>query len=200
MTRQPEQILPDHSVRLSRRIGSLPPSRRRPAPRMPRPGAVDGAWWPHTDDLAAELAALDFEALQRGRARPVDRIMYNIGDWRPAPKRMALGGRSIHLDGYRHLSAHTLCVLGLDRTRLVLLVIPPCTEAATARLLLSAASRPGNERTAHELLAAADRQSREYAQNADALRRWDDEGGRTPLPAGRAPSPAGPRAGPERSI
>ncbi|MGW1741202.1 DUF5994 family protein [Nocardia sp. NPDC001965] len=185
MTLQHEQIKPDRSVRLSRRGGSPPESRRRPTPRAPRPGAVAGAWWPHTDDLVAELAGLDFEALQRGRARPVDRIMYNIDDWRPAPRRMTLGGGPVHLDGYRHLPAHTLCVLGLDRTRLVLLVIPAGTDAATARALLSAASRPGNELTADELVGAADRQFLEYAQNADALRRWDDEGGRVPVPAGR---------------
>ncbi|GGL10423.1 hypothetical protein GCM10011588_26040 [Nocardia jinanensis] len=161
---------------------------------------MDGAWWPRTDDLVAELAALDFEALQRGRARPVDRIMYNIDDWRPAPKRTALGGRSVRLDGYRHLPAHTLSVVGLDRTRLVLLVIPARTEAATAQALLSAASRPGNELTAAELVAATDRYSLEYAQNADALRRWDDEGGRAAVPAGRLSSSAGAWATPGRPI
>ncbi|MEV3961602.1 DUF5994 family protein [Nocardia sp. NPDC050193] len=183
MTPRHEQIRLDRSPRFSLRNGPSPASWRLPTPRAPRPGAVHGAWWPRTDDLVAELATLDFEALQPGRARPVDRVMYNVDDWRPAPERTALGGRSVRLDGYRHLPAHTLCILGLDRTRLVLLVIPARTEAANARALLCAASRPGNELTASELVTAADRQSLEYAQNADALCRWDDEGGRAPVPA-----------------
>lgn len=181
MTLQHEQIRLDRSTRFSLCTGPPPASRRRPTPRL---GTVHGAWWPHTDDLVAELAALDVEALQRGRVRPVDRIMYNTDDWQPAPKRTTLGGRSVRLDGYRHLPAHTVCVLGVDRTRLVLLVIPPLTGPATAQALLSAASRPGNELTAHELVADTGRQMLEYAQNADALLRWDDEGGRALVPAG----------------
>ncbi|MEV6102353.1 DUF5994 family protein [Nocardia sp. NPDC051981] len=53
-----------------------PSSRRLPTPRAPRPGAVDGAWWPCTSDLVAELSGL--EALLGRRAGSIDRIMYNI--------------------------------------------------------------------------------------------------------------------------
>ncbi|WP_174575761.1 DUF5994 family protein [Nocardia miyunensis] len=175
MTPQHEPILLDRSARFSLRSGALPTSRRLPTPRAPRPGAVDGAWWPRTTDLVAELA--DLEALLAGRAGIVDRIMYNMTAWQPAPRRTMIGGRSVHLDGYRHLPTHTLCVLGLDRTRLVLLVIPAATETAAVQALLSAASQPGNELTADELMAAGTRHSLDRTQNEAALRRWDDEGG-----------------------
>lgn len=175
MTLQQERILLDRSPRISLRPGPPPATRRLPTPRAPRPGAVDGAWWPHTDDLVAALADLD--ALQRVRMGAVDRILYNSDDWRPAPKRTPLGARSVRLDGYRHLPAHTLCVLGSDRTRFVLLVIPADTDTATARALLAAASRPGNERGADELVAAAIQDRLECSQDVAALRRWDDEGG-----------------------
>lgn len=122
MTRQPEPIQVDRSSRFALRSGLPPFSRRLPSPRAPRPGAVDGAWWPHTSDLVAELSNL--EALLGRRAGSLDRIMYNMDAWQPAPRRTMIGGRSVRLDGYRHLPTHTLCVLGLDRTRLVLLVIP----------------------------------------------------------------------------
>ncbi|MGV9833727.1 DUF5994 family protein [Nocardia niigatensis] len=176
MTPQHESILLDRSSRFALRT-ALPASQPLPTPRAPRLGAVGGAWWPRTTDLVAELS--DLEVLLGRRADRVDRVMYNIDAWEPAPSRTVIGGRSVRLDGYRHLPAHTLYVLGLDRTRLVLLVIPADTEAATARALLSAASRPGNELTAAELVAADTRHTLDHAQNEDALRRWDDEGGHT---------------------
>ncbi|MGF6886003.1 hypothetical protein ABIA39_007484 [Nocardia sp. GAS34] len=195
MTLQHEPILLDRSSRLALR-GALRSSRRLPTPRAPRPGAVDGAWWPRTTDLVAELA--DLEVLLAGRAGRVDRIMYNMTAWQPAPRRTMIGGRSVHLDGYQHLPTHTLCVLGLDRTRLVLLVIPAGTATATAQALLSAASQPGNELTTDELVAAGTRHSLDHTQNAAALRRWDDEGGHSAVdPEDRrssfagSPSPAG---------
>lgn len=175
MTLQHEPILLDRSSRFALRIGPPPSSRRLPTPRAPRPGAVDGAWWPRTSDLVTELS--DLEALLSRRAGSIDRIMYNMDAWQPAPRRTMIGRRSVRLDGYRHLPAHTLCVLGLDRTRLVLLVIPADTQTATAQALLWAASRPGNELTADELLAADTRDSLDRTQSEAALRRWDDEGG-----------------------
>ncbi|PFW98645.1 hypothetical protein CJ469_06046 [Nocardia farcinica] len=175
MTRQHEPILLDRSSRFALRSGPPPSSRRSPTPRAPRPGAVDGAWWPRTSDLVAELAGL--EALLGRRAGSLDRIMYNMDAWQPAPRRTMLGGRSVRLDGSRHLPAHTLCVLGSHRTRLVLLVIPANTQTAAAHALLWAASRPGNAFTADELVAADTRHSLDRTQNEAALRRWDDEGG-----------------------
>ncbi|MEU4843112.1 DUF5994 family protein [Nocardia testacea] len=175
MTLQHEPILLDRSSRFALRSGPPPSSRRLPTPRAPRPAAVDGAWWPRTRDLVAELS--DLEVLLGRRAGSVDRIMYNLDAWQPAPRRTMIGRRSVRLDGYRHLPAHTLCVLGLDRTRLVLLVIPAHTQNATAQALLAAASRPGNELTADELVAVDTRRSLDRTQNEAALRRWDDEGG-----------------------
>ncbi|WP_139347868.1 DUF5994 family protein [Nocardia donostiensis] len=173
MTPQHEPILLDRSARFSLR-DRLPLSHRLPTPRRSRPGAVGGAWWPHTNNLVAEMA--DLQTLLGSRAGSVGRIMYNLDTWQPAPRHTMLGGQSVRLDGYRHLPAHTLCVLGLDRTRLVLLVIPAATATDTAQALLSAASRLDNELTAGELVAADTRHRLERNQNA-ALHRWDDEGG-----------------------
>ncbi|WP_113975010.1 hypothetical protein [Nocardia puris] len=55
-------------------------------------------------------------------------------------------------------------------------------ENAAAQALLSAASRPGNELTAFELMAAHTRHHLEDTDNDAALRRWDDEGGRSAHP------------------
>lgn len=99
MTRQHEPILLDRSSRFALRSGPPPSSRRLPIPRAPRPGAVDGAWWPCTSDLVAELSGL--EALLGRRAGSIDRIMYNIDAWQSARRRGMIGGRSVRLDGYR---------------------------------------------------------------------------------------------------
>jgi len=173
MTLQHEPVPLDRSARFSLRSGASPRSRR--SPQAPRPGVVDGAWWPRTTDLVAEIACL--EALLGRRAGNVERIMYNIDAWDPAPKRTVIEGRSVRLDGYRHLPTHMLCVLGLDGTRLVLLVIPAGTEAAAAQALLTAAARPGSEFTADELVASGTRRNLENIHNRVALCRWDDEGG-----------------------
>ncbi|MGW1743378.1 hypothetical protein ACWCPQ_31755 [Nocardia sp. NPDC001965] len=70
-----------------------------------------------------------------------------------------------------------LGVLGLDRTRLVLLVIPAATANGPARALLSAAFRPDNALTADELVAAQTRHRLDHDQNDVALYRGDNEGG-----------------------
>jgi hypothetical protein len=66
MTLQYERILPDRSTRISLRDDPAPASRRSLTPRAPRSGSVDGAWWPRSTDLVAELA--DLLALFAGRA------------------------------------------------------------------------------------------------------------------------------------
>ncbi|MBF6346658.1 hypothetical protein IU421_09810 [Nocardia cyriacigeorgica] len=173
MTRHFEPILLERSARFSlrHRPTAVRPSSASP---VPRPGAVDGAWWPHTNDLVAEIA--DLERLLGDRADGVDRIMYNLDAWRSAPRRARFGGHSVRLDGYRYLPADTVWVVALDRDRVVLLVIAPDTVAGTAEALLSAASGPGSELTAGELMAD-DGGRRDRFQSAVALDRWDDEGG-----------------------
>lgn len=67
---------------------------------------------------------------------------------------------------------------------------PAETSNATARALLSAASQPGDELTADEIVVVGTRHSLDHAQNEAALHRWDDEGGHNaPMgPADRGPA------------
>ncbi|WP_249359187.1 DUF5994 family protein [Nocardia cyriacigeorgica] len=182
MTRHHEPTLLERSPRFSLRTRPSATG-RSPAPPVPRPGVVDGAWWPHTNDLVAEMA--DLGALLADRADGVDRVMYSLDAWRPAPRRAMFGGHPVRLDGYRYLRGDTVCVVGLDRERLVLLVIAPDTVAADAQALLAAASGPDGGRTAGELVAADSRRRDRFQQQA-ALYRWDDEGGHSAAAAPRA--------------
>jgi hypothetical protein len=66
-----------------------PPLRLKPKP--PPSGYVDGAWWPYSDDLLQELP--DLLAVLSVRLGPIQRVLYNLGEWAQAPAKVAMGGR-----------------------------------------------------------------------------------------------------------
>src|SRR5881227_1227538 len=100
--------------------------RLRLKPKAPRSGYVDGAWWPRSDNLAAELP--DLLAVLSVRLGRIERVMYNLNEWaRPAAK-FTTGGRRVKLDGYRRQPTDTVGVLGANQNRIVLLVVPPNTD------------------------------------------------------------------------
>src|ERR1700757_2739131 len=86
--------------------------RLRLKPKAPRSGYVDGAWWPHTDDLTAELP--DLLAVLSVRLGRIDRVLYKLNAWAKAPRKLVTGGRAVRLDGYRLQSINTIVILGLD--------------------------------------------------------------------------------------
>ncbi|AYA25736.1 hypothetical protein C6369_015475 [Rhodococcus rhodochrous] len=133
---------------------------------------MDGAWWPCSDDLSAELDEL--ETLLAGRAGVLDRLTYCMTAWQPIEERRRVKDRPVRLDGYHYQSVGTLGVRSLDGTRRVLVVIPPETDSVSARALLYRASQPSNMLTADELLNAA---SRAVSGTSEALQSWDSEGG-----------------------
>ena len=67
--------------------------RLRLKPKAPHTGYVDGAWWPHSDDLTTELP--DLLAVLSVRLGPIDRVLYKLTDWAKAPTKLATGGRVV---------------------------------------------------------------------------------------------------------
>jgi hypothetical protein len=124
--------------------------RLRLKPKAPRSGYVDGAWWPRSDVLAAELP--DLLAVLSVRLGRIDRVMYNLNEWAKAPARLATGGRRVRLDGYQRQPINTVEVLGLNRTRIALLVVPPNADPDGAHATLMAAAAPSNDSTVDSLL------------------------------------------------
>jgi len=124
--------------------------RLRLKPKAPETGFVDGAWWPHTDDLAAELP--DLLAVLSVRLGPVARVVYNSSEWAKPPRKLVAGGRTVRLDGYRLQPVHTIEVLGLNRDRIVLLVVSPHAEAEQAHTTMMTAAGPDNAATVEGLL------------------------------------------------
>jgi Family of unknown function (DUF5994) len=125
--------------------------RLRLKPKAPTNGHVDGAWWPHGNDLSEELP--DLLAVLSVRLGPIDRVLYNLGEWAKAPRRLVSGGRAVRLDGYRRQPANTLQVLGLRRERLLLLVVPPHTDPDQAHATMMTAAAPDNATSVDDLLA-----------------------------------------------
>jgi hypothetical protein len=125
----------------------------KPAPPTPGddPGHVDGAWWPRSRDLAAELPAL-FAALTT-RLGTIERMAYNLDEWRPAVRHLETGASRVKLGGFHYQGANTIDVLGTHGSRVTLLVVPPDTSDATAKKIALAAADERNVEHVDTLLA-----------------------------------------------
>ena len=131
-------IPPEHTPRL------------RLKPKAPSTGYVDGAWWPHSADLAAELP--DLLAVLSVRLGVIGRVMYNLGEWAKVPSRLATGGRTVRLDGYQRQPVNTIEVVGLDNARIALLVVAPQTDPDQAHATMMAAAGVDDASTVDGLL------------------------------------------------
>jgi hypothetical protein len=132
--------------------------RLRLKPKAPRSGYVDGAWWPHSDELAAQLP--DLLAVLSVRLGPIDRVLFNVNEWAKPTAKLNTGGRAVRLDGYQRQPVNTVEVIGLKRGRIVLLVVPPNSDPDEAHATLMAAASPSGESTVEGLLATTARQGR----------------------------------------
>ena len=150
--------------------------RLRLKPKAPESGYVDGAWWPHSDDLTAELP--DLLAVLSVRLGRIDRVLYKLGEWATAPATLITGGQVVHLDGYRYQPVNTVEVLGLDRSKIVLLVVAAHTDPDDAHTTMMAAAGPNNASSIEDLLSISlhDRHSR-IPPSVAAQERWESEGG-----------------------
>ncbi len=149
--------------------------RLRLKPKAPHTGYVDGAWWPHSDDLTTELP--DLLAVLSVRLGPIDRVLYKLNDWAKAPTELATGGHAVRLDGYRLQPPNTVEVLGLNRNRIVLLVVPPHTDPDRAHATMMAAAAPDDDSTVDGLLMISLRDRESRTQRAAAQERWDSGSG-----------------------
>jgi Family of unknown function (DUF5994) len=120
--------------------------------KAPITGYVDGAWWPHTEDLPTELP--DLLTVLSVRLGTVARVMYNLDEWAKAPRRMTTGGRTVRLDGYHRQPPNTLEVLDASGNKIVLLVVPAQTDPDLAHSIVMAAAVTDNASSVDSLLMA----------------------------------------------
>jgi len=122
------RVPPDYTLRL------------RLKPKAERDGYIDGAWWPRSDELTAELP--DLLAVLSIGLGPVWRVVYDPACWSRAPQQMTVGNHTVRLDTYRFERWNTMFVFGRDSGLIVLRVIPSATAEGTARAALMATVNP----------------------------------------------------------
>lgn len=168
MTRQLARTDPEHYMRPERtprlRLKSL----------APQNGCVGGAWWPRSDDLAAELPEL--LAVLSVRLGRIDRILYGPSEWARTPPTLVADAYVVRLDGYRLQPASTVEVVGLNRDRIVLLVVPPHTDPGDAHTTMMTVVGLGNVSTVDSLLGVSARDRKARIDAVAARERWESDG------------------------
>jgi len=165
---------------------------------------LDGAWWPRSDDPAAELPGLILVLDERhGPFDPITRIMLGMADWNPSrPRRLRVygpsGHRVVRLGWFATMPAGLLTATSRRGQRTDLLIVPPDTSEQDARAAMDQAAQAGNRRRTPALLAAITRPAPQSIQ----LSAWEWEGGQlrdptqpapTASPHATLPTAAGPR-------
>ncbi|MEU5774844.1 DUF5994 family protein [Streptomyces venezuelae] len=126
MTLTPPPLLPSPSL-----------LRLRLAPHAGGPRAIDGAWWPRSYDLLAELPGL-LAGLPRSWGH-ITSVVLNGAVWTPTPGRMFVAGQVVRLRrSLTATAAHTVVLLAPGHGRWDLLVVPPdATEEAAKPIMES---------------------------------------------------------------
>ncbi len=140
----------DHTDVARRYTPPIHTPRLKLKPKAPHNGYVDGAWWPHSADLTAELP--DLLSVLSFRLGPIGRTIYNVSEWATAPAKLATGGRTVRLDASDLQPINTVEVIGLNRSKIVLLVVSPHADPDQAHAIMMSAAGPGNVSTAESLL------------------------------------------------
>ncbi len=132
-----------------------PPPRQTPRLRLKPKGAntgrVDGAWWPHSENLEAEIP--DLLAVLSVRLGPISYVLYRMTEWIKARSTMPIGERFVRLGGHHRQPSNTVEVRGLGGRKVILLVVPATTGPDRAHAIMMAAAAPDNAATVDELLA-----------------------------------------------
>ena len=126
MTTTPQPPLPPH-----------PALRLRLAPQRSMPRAIDGAWWPRSYDLLAELPRL-LAGLPREWGH-ITSVTVNGATWSAVPGRILVSNQVVRL--HRTLTAsaaHTIVLLAPGQGRWDLTVVPPSTTEEAAEPLMAA--------------------------------------------------------------
>ncbi len=106
--------------------------------RSSLPGAVDGAWWPHSSDLRTELP--DLVAVLGLLIGQVHRVVYDPSIWPHAPSRIIRGTAQISVDPYSLVACDTIYLIGTHSRDAVLYVVPPTSPNEAVHRVLSAVS------------------------------------------------------------
>lgn len=181
---------------------SLPPRLRLKADGRAT-GYVDGGWWPRSSSLQNELPGLATELVDR-LGHP-SRIAYDPSRWDPAPAVVDAPSGRLHLDDLPLADSNVVIVSGLNKHRVILLVIPALASAEGGEEALRlAAGQDHNFDHAVTILAlagAGPADLRPATPSPDteerARDRWDDDGGHS-TQSSKPATPSSPAGGGRR--
>ncbi|WBO65321.1 MULTISPECIES: DUF5994 family protein [Streptomyces] len=114
-----------------------------------REGVLDGAWWPRSRDIGAELPAL-LSALTE-HLGPLTRVGLDATAWDGLPTRIVVGDHVVHVDSFP-VGDDTVLITRGDRDLFSLLVVPPDTPPEAARAAMAQAVLAGNVSEAEQIL------------------------------------------------
>ncbi|GEC03024.1 hypothetical protein SSP24_06790 [Streptomyces spinoverrucosus] len=114
-----------------------------------RQGVLDGAWWPRSRDIAAELPQL-ITALTEYLG-PITRVGLDADAWERLPMRMTIDDRLVHIDSFP-VGDDTVLVTRGEQDLFSLLVVPPHATPDAARAAMAEAVRAGSVRHAEQIL------------------------------------------------
>ncbi|MEU0009002.1 DUF5994 family protein [Streptomyces sp. NPDC006314] len=114
-----------------------------------REGVLDGAWWPRSRDVGAELPAL-LSALT-GHLGPVTRVGLDTAAWEGLPTRIVVDDRVVHIDSFP-VGDDTVLITRGDQDVFSLLVIPPQATPEAAHAAMAQAVRADNISQAGQIL------------------------------------------------
>ncbi|MEU0219549.1 DUF5994 family protein [Streptomyces sp. NPDC006265] len=114
-----------------------------------REGVLDGAWWPQSRDIGAELPAL-LSALTEYLG-PVTRVGLDAAAWEGLPTRIVVEGRVVHVDSFP-VGDDTVLITRGDQDVFSLLVVPPHATPQAAHAAMAQAVRAGNITQGEQIL------------------------------------------------
>lgn len=114
-----------------------------------RQGVLDGAWWPRSRSIGAELPAL-VAALTR-HLGPITRVGLDTRAWEDLPTRLVVDDRVVRVDSFP-VGDDTILVTRGERDHFSLLVVPPNAAPEAAPAAMARAVRADNGAGAGQIL------------------------------------------------
>ncbi|MGW1376074.1 DUF5994 family protein [Streptomyces sp. NPDC002446] len=114
-----------------------------------REQVLDGAWWPRSRDIGAELPGL-IAALTE-HLGPVLRVGLDADAWEELPTRLVIGDRVVHIDSFP-VGDDTVLITRGDQDYFSLLVVPPHATPEAARAAMTRAVEASNVTQAEQIL------------------------------------------------
>lgn len=116
-----------------------------------REGLFDGAWWPHSRDVQAELPGL--VAVLTEHLGHIDRIGLDADAWDGLGEPLFVDGRIVHIDWFP-VGDDTVIITRGERDHFSLLAIPPEASTDEAHAAMTMATHIGNTETGQQILVA----------------------------------------------